>query len=61
MNTITHEEVAQATARFLASGGRINRLPDTTDLQAAWLRYEELLDGSALNIPVMKEADAAVL
>ena len=61
MNPITHKEVAQATARFLAAGGTITQLPDTTDLQAEWMRYEEWLENSRLDILVMEQADAAVL
>jgi len=61
VNPITHDEVAQATARFLAAGGTITQLPDTTAQQAEWLHYEEWLEHSRLDILVMEKVDAAVL
>jgi len=49
--TITHEVVADATARFLAAGGEVTLLPDTVAEQRAWLRLvmalEELAEGDA--------------
>jgi hypothetical protein len=42
---ITHETVAEATARFLADGGEITLLPDTVAEQAAHMRLLERLEG----------------
>ena len=42
---ITHDVIAEATARFLAAGGQINHLPDTVAEQAAHLSFLERLEG----------------
>ena len=41
---ITHEQVARATEEFLASGGQIQHLPDTTEEQAQVMRLEQKLE-----------------
>jgi hypothetical protein len=38
---VTHEEVAEATARFLAAGGVITRLPDGPEPDPAEVRLRE--------------------
>jgi hypothetical protein len=42
---ITHDVVAEATARFLADGGEITYLPDTVAEQAAHMKLLERLEG----------------
>ena len=45
-NEVTREQVREATTRFLASGGRIEVLPDTVDEQIHVMRLEEKLEGA---------------
>jgi len=43
--TITHDVVAEATARYLATGREITLLPDTVEEQRSWLKLVSQLEG----------------
>ena len=43
---ITHEVIAEATARYLAAGGVITVLPDTVAEQQAHLKLLQRLEGT---------------
>ena len=47
-NEVTHDQVREATTRFLATGGHIDILPDTVDEQINVMRFEARLDGTGL-------------
>jgi hypothetical protein len=48
---ITHEEVEEATARFLAAGGVITRLPDGPEPDPVEVRLQEEINMGLLPVP----------